>query len=247
MAEQPKILLAMPCAHSFVKMGTMRTMTELGIALANAGCSVGVATISVSDVVYARNYLASVALRDDCTHIFFVDSDMSFPAALGVRLVAADKDVVGLIYTKRMIDLGALVRIAREEPEAATKTVVSKAMDYVVRLPPKAHFANGLAEVDGLGMGGTLIRTSVLRAMIERGAVERRKPPVKMSAKLDLWGFFDQTTTAAGERLSEDYSFCFRWKGCGGSVWGLDTGQVDHIGDFAFTGSLLVKAADPPA
>jgi hypothetical protein len=245
MTERSKILLAMPCAHSFVKMGTMRTMTELGIELANAGYAVGVATISVSDLVFARNYLASIALRDGCSHIFFVDSDMSFPPSLGVRLARAEKDVIGLIYPRRALDMQEVVRIAREQPDIPSGAVVSKAMDYVVRLPARTTFTNGLAEVDGLGMGGTLIRTSVLQKMVERGVVERRQPPMKMSGKLDLWGFFDLWVTPKGDRLSEDYSFCTRWKSCGGTVWGFDTVQVEHIGDFSFSGSLLIKSGQP--
>ncbi len=241
---EKKILLAMPCAHSIVKMGAMKTMTEVSVALANAGFAVGLATVSVSDLVLARNYLASVALRDGCSHIFFVDSDMCFPGDVVLRLLNADKDVSGLIYTRRMLDLDDVVRLAREKPDATHGEVISKALDFVVRLPTEATFNSGFAEVEGLGMGGTLIKTSALQIMVDKGMAEPRGMPVALTkTALNLYGFFDLWITPQGERLSEDYSFCFRWRECGGTVWGLDTGQVEHVGDFTYIGSLRERTS----
>jgi hypothetical protein len=51
----------------------------------------------------SRNRLVRVALGFDpaCTHILWIDSDMTFPQDALQRLLAHDKDIVGAFYNKR--------------------------------------------------------------------------------------------------------------------------------------------------
>ncbi len=45
---------------------------------------------------------------------------------------------------------------------------------------------------------------------------------------------FSKMKTKDGRPLSEDYSFCERWKECGGEVWcGVDY-PIGHIGSFTY-------------
>ena len=37
--------------------------------------------------------------------------------------------------------------------------------------------------------------------------------------------------------LSEDFSFCQRWRQCGGEVWASATHTIQHIGNHAFEGN----------
>lgn len=39
------------------------------------------------------------AMREGCTHILFIDSDMTFPQDLVGRLLAHDKEIVGQLRT----------------------------------------------------------------------------------------------------------------------------------------------------
>ena len=48
-----------------------------------------------------RNYIASQAIKRDCTHLFFVDDDMIFPEDTLDRLLAHDKDIVGAVYNTK--------------------------------------------------------------------------------------------------------------------------------------------------
>lgn len=45
-----------------------------------------------------RNYIASQALKNECTHLFFVDDDMIIPEDTLDRLLAHDKDIIGAVY-----------------------------------------------------------------------------------------------------------------------------------------------------
>jgi hypothetical protein len=233
------VLLAMPCAHGLVKMGAMTTMVDVALALQKAGYAVGTYAISVSDLVLARNRAASSALAKGHSHIFFVDSDMSFPAGLALSLLEADKDVVGLVYPRRELDLERLIAVSRANPKLPAKDVISRAQEYVVRLTERASFTDGLGLVSGLGMGATMIKTSALQTLVDEGRVRPRMEKTKWENPGDVWGFFDLYTKPDGFELSEDYSFCARWTERGGEIWGIAAPGVKHVGDFAFTGDLI--------
>lgn len=49
----------------------------------------------------ARNMCVAHMLKGDFTHLFFMDSDMSFPKATLPRLLAHDKDIVGGFYLRK--------------------------------------------------------------------------------------------------------------------------------------------------
>ncbi len=45
-----------------------------------------------------RNYIATQAVNNGCSHLFFVDDDMVFPPDTLDKLLARDKDIVGGVY-----------------------------------------------------------------------------------------------------------------------------------------------------
>ena len=42
--------------------------------------------------------------------------------------------------------------------------------------------------------------------------------------------------TVKGARLSEDYSFCHRWRQCGGEVWANISHPITHVGLHRYAG-----------
>jgi len=235
-----KVLISMPCAHGLVKMGATKTTADVAARLAQAGCEVGLSLMSVSDIVLARNRLSSRALALGYSHVFFIDSDMSFPAALAVAMLEADKDVIGLVYPRRELSLERLIDVGRANPDLPYDAVISKAQEYVVRLGPEASFTDGIGRVEGLGMGGALIKTSVLQTMVDEHLVEERRERTKSETDpWTVWGFFDLVTKPDGLQFGEDYSFCARWIARGGEIWGVSSPGVQHVGDFYYSGDLI--------
>jgi hypothetical protein len=236
-----RVLIAVPCAHGLVKMAATQTIAEAALAMQRQGYEVPIAMISVSNIVMGRNRLAALALYKQCSHILFIDSDMGIPANLIVDMMKADRDVIGLIYPKRKLDLQELLKIGRDNPELADSVVIAKSLEYIFKGTGSAmNFTNGLGEVAGLGMGGTLIKTSALQAIAEAGLVQRR--PEHGDALLpEPWGFFDLMQDANGVELGEDLSFCARWRQAGGAVWALSAPGVRHVGDFDYAGDMLAS------
>ena len=79
-----------------------RTGTSLmGISLERAGLDVSVHALDVATPANARNLLVKEALEFGASHMLFVDSDMAFPSNSLHRLLAWEKDIVGICYPMR--------------------------------------------------------------------------------------------------------------------------------------------------
>lgn len=49
-----------------------------------------------------RNYIAAQAIKNECTHLLFIDDDMVFPPDTLERLLADNKEIVGVVAHSRM-------------------------------------------------------------------------------------------------------------------------------------------------
>ena len=95
-----------------------------------------------------RAELALDAMREGCSHILFIDSDMTFPQDMIQRLLAHDLDIVATNCARRRMPTGPTAKIGN-------KLVYSTLDDH------------GLQEVDTIGMGVMLIKADVFRKMSE--------------------------------------------------------------------------------
>jgi hypothetical protein len=91
-----------------------------GLCLSTRAAQVTVLNTKSSIVAEARNAGVALALEKGCDHLFFLDSDMVFPADALDRLLGYDRDIVGATYPKRVPPhevLGTMVEGAPAEPE----------------------------------------------------------------------------------------------------------------------------------
>jgi hypothetical protein len=102
---------------------------------------------------------------------------------------------------------------------------------------------NGIARFNAIGMAVTLIETAALRRMVEQAPL---KPLVTFFRTKDfpVYGFFNRATDPAGNLMAEDFSFCARWRACGGEVWVLVDDPILHVGTYAYGGSYLDTLTD---
>lgn len=136
-----------------------------------------------------RAELSLDAMREGCTHILFIDSDMRFPQDMIGRLLKHDLDIVATNCARRRMPTGPTAQLYKENGER----------ELVWTMPE----STGLQEVGSVGMGVMLIKANVFEALAE--------PWFETPWRVDKRGYigedvyFCQKATAAGFKIWIDH------------------------------------------
>ena len=200
------------------------------------------ASIAYADIVESRNFLLTHWYdKTDATHMLFIDADMGYDPKLVADMVGLRKPIVGVIAPRRQIDLNRLADLAAKGEKA--ESAIARAHDFLVRpvkRTGKPRIVNGFVEVEGCGAGIMLIERGCVKTMLEKLpqlSDTKAKTTSPLARNLDrLIRAFEPVTVDDG-RLSEDYSFCHRWRAsCGGEVWANISHQIVHVGLHRYAG-----------
>jgi hypothetical protein len=237
---QPHIFLATPC---FGGMVGQRYMIS-AIALLQLGEKSGVkVTLDLlgyeSLITRGRNILVSRFLDDPtATHLLFVDADIGFDPVQVARMLRFDEDVVAGMYPLKLHDWtsGVTNVVAGEPIDTAPLRYVGAPCDG-----DEAESRDAFVSATYAGTGFMLIKRQALMKMIAAHP-ELRFSAAHVAAAPSLspnqYALFDcMIERETGVYLSEDYTFCRRWRDLGGKVW-LDTqGALIHVGQHEFSGN----------
>lgn len=246
-----------------------RSLMDLALTFAHYGIQFQVHFIMNESLIQrARNYGAAEFLDSDCTHMMFIDADVSFKpedvlALLALSSPDSEYGVIGGPYPKKVISWEKVKRACDAGVADANPNELEKYVgDYVFN--PK--IADGVKpgdaiqvrldrplEVSELGTGFMLIRRDVLEQYAAAYPEKRYLPDHARTAKFDgsreITAFFDCEIDPDSKRyLSEDYLFCRNvWK-MGGKVWLCPWMSLQHTGTYTFGGSLaaLLSIGAPP-
>jgi hypothetical protein len=230
-----KITIATPAYGETFYASYVKSVLSLQRTIDRRGWGSSFATISYADVVEARNYLLTRWFdHSDATHLLFIDADMGFEPPLVTDMIAFDKPLVGVIYPKRQVDLDRLASLAAKGEPA--DVAIARAHDFIYRplndRTPKRE--KGFLEVEGCGTGLMLIRRDCIETMLNK-LPDLSDKDSKISTLMDrnmtrLIRAFDNLRVG-DDRLSEDYSFCHRWRHlCGGEIWANIEHAITHVG-----------------
>lgn len=236
----PNIVIATPAYGEIFYTPYVQSVIKLIRLFHQKGWEFSFRSISYSEISESRNYLLTHWIdKSNASHILFLDADMGFEPHLIAEMVELDQPVVGVVYPKRNIDLLRVATAAADggSPEQA----VAKSQQYVFRpLRGERQLRDGFLKVEGCGAGILLIQRSCVKKMLElipnlSDATAKKTSP--LAKELDrLIRVFD-ILHVGGSRLSEDYSFCHRWKNlCGGEIWACVSHEIVHIGLHQFKG-----------
>ena len=192
-----------------------------------------------------RNVHMSVFYNDftDCDYFMSLDSDLEILNAypnnnIFKKLVAADKDVVGGLYAikKPGVRRSSSITIDGTNPE----------------------FDSGLKEMRWLSTGCWCIKREAVKKMIEAYPELKYDGDDNASGK-KVYGLyipmlydlkpedFQNVKLPFKKYLSEDWSWCERWKRIGGQIYADTSIVLKHIGkcDYTLWDVELVKTAAP--
>jgi hypothetical protein len=191
------------------------------------------ANLDASNVAEQRDALAHAFLKSDATHLLFIDADMAFPPDLALTLREKNLPFVGVPCAYRRVDFDRMIAGGR----------IAAGLTYNVRIG--AQRPADIMEAERIGMAFNLLR----RDCVEAVAKVAPHYPSRYAGET-IAGLFRPIALPSGEHLSEDISFCERWKSTGGRVLIYPAGDVKHIADIPvgipFAETLLGAARAAP-
>jgi hypothetical protein len=243
---QPLILIATPCFGGMVSQGYMLSVIRLMSRAKSAGFEVSLSMLGYDALVpRARSTLVAGFLDNPAaTHLLFVDADISFEPQQVERLLAFDKDFAGALYPLKSIDWDFIPQRCVERGESVRQAALS----YVGTLCPEAErkqegdFVTGIYAGGGFQMISRRAFEQMISAYPETHFTRVHSMPLsgtrhEAAQSSNLFALFDCIIDPeTGAYLSEDYSFCLRWRRIGGEIWIDAASQLTHSGPYEFVG-----------
>ncbi|MDX9690024.1 MAG: hypothetical protein EOM37_05145 [Proteobacteria bacterium] len=241
------ILLGTPCYGGMVNHVYMESVLQLAAYGASKGMMFSLGLLAHDSLVpRARNTLMAKFLDTPAlTHLFFIDSDIAFPAEALGRMLDLDQDIVAGMYPLKVIHWPQVVERASSLPPEA---MAQAGLNYV-GIPCKGderEEKNGFITGEYAGTGFMLIKRQAALKMIEAYPDTHYKmaqtyPPPKNPSQ-NYYNLFDCIVDPeTGTYLSEDFTFCHRWRKIGGKIWLDQETKLTHVGSFQFQGDPMTR------
>jgi len=173
-----------------------------------------------SHVGKARERLLWQAMAvKEITHILFIDDDMGWDPKLPLHLIASGHEFAAAVGVKK----------GDGPPDFACNFLQGNV---------KFDERSGFMQIAEVGFAYVMLKRSVIEKMIA-GYPELAYDG---DGRTEYAFFLDMISTEPSgyrSRLSEDLSFCRRWREIGGEIWVDPTVGLDHIGRKAYTGRIV--------
>jgi len=237
----------MVCTPMYGGMATgVYTQSLLGMVghFANLGHKVSCAFMFNESLIQrARNNMAHQFLKTDADYLFWIDADIKFRSEDALRMLMADKDVIGGVYPKKEINWYMVKQAASEGKENLANYTGSFVVNLIGEQANVVVRQDQPCEVAALGTGFMLIKRHVLEKLKRR--VKKFKNDMSALAHgEEIHEFFGvPIDKESGRLLSEDYDFCHKWRKAGGKVYAAPWCQLGHMGTYLFEGTLIPTEA----
>lgn len=217
------IFFALPCYGGVLYESFFMSFLKTVASLSKLGINIAVDTIvNESLIPRGRNSLvAKMMYGESNTHLIFIDVDIGFDDLAVIKLLLADKDIVGGLYPKKSLPIS-----------------------YVVNAVEKPKHDSSLLQVRHIGTGFMCIKREVFTKMFEFYQDLKYKTDIGLGEQYDdfTYALFDTVIDPeTRDYLSEDYTFCDRWSKIGGEIWADTSLVLDHSGHYKFQGRGLTK------
>ena len=256
--KKPKVVILTPCYGSvcfvnyvFCIIKTKEVFKYYDIPLKIEFCK------NDSLVTRARNNLVAKAMSDvTVTHLMFIDNDITWDPVNIIKLIIANKPIVGGIYPLKKYNWEKLAN----DPEYIKKMIEKKNNSRVKNIMDddllvqysllnynlnhignSIKIENNLTEVKHVATGFMMIKRGVIEKMSEAFPHTKYTDDVNYLEEHEnryAYALFD-CGVEDGHYLSEDWLFCNRWKKIGGKVYIDVSINLSHTGIEQYNGSFL--------
>jgi hypothetical protein len=232
-------------------------MKEVGVDLHLEFCN------NDSLVSRARNNLVARAMNNpNMTHMLFIDNDITWDPDSILKLLVADKPIVGGIYPLKHYNWDKLVSTNPDAPNVVqgwidrknqsmfkdaiqdVDLVHHRMLSYNLNLTTNSlQIENNLATVRHIATGFM---------MIKRKVIEKMQLAFPSTKYVDDVGFLSSKESEQafalfdcgveeGHYFSEDWLFCHRWTKMGGAIHVDVTINLNHTGPVDYRGCYLAS------
>lgn len=235
-----KLFLALPTYGGMISSYTCNSLLKLIHLLAMSNIPYETRIISNESLIQrARNTLANTFLLTDCTHLFFIDSDIEFNPEDVLRMVHSNVDIIGGIYPAKEIRWDKM-KLAMEMYPQITPLECSH---IAARMVFNADFNGEIKlsdplEINEIGTGFLLIHKRVFEKLAQINPANKYEKinPIT-NEKQDHYAFFN-VRVENNRLISEDYAFCQDARAVGFKVHAAPWVHLGHVGNHKFECSL---------
>lgn len=219
------VLIFCPAGESTITAHTVQSITDTKDLLWAQGVKNKFKWTSASDIEDLRNFMLTIWYykMKEASHLLMVDKDMHFSPYMVWDMLNFDKQVTGVFYSRRGFPV----------------SVVGQALNDTDTID---NVEKGHLKVKGVGGGVLLIKRSAIKTMIEKDpAIIDKSMLHPVADQIKAYGLnyliqaFTKIRLPEGGLLSEDLSFCRRWREAGGDVWANVKHPIGHVGSFEYT------------
>ena len=194
-------------------------------------------------VTQGRQLCVSGFMESNCSHMLFIDSDISFNFKMVERMINYDKDICLVPYPIKGLDFDKIKKRIEEGCDIDPR-VLGNQYTMSVPDPSNVKVENGFIEVERGPAGCMLIKRSVIDALIKEYPEFTIKQHTLIDGKLvtrkHMYNFFDTYWNKDDKTYTgEDFYFCKLCKHAGIKMYALVDEYISHHGEFSYTGRLL--------
>ena len=240
-------------------IATIKQLAELGVELHIEGCN------NDSLVSRARNNLVAKAMTNpNTTHILFIDNDITWDTNSILKLLIADKPIVGGIYPLKRYNWNKLLNTNSETQDSNiiknwigrknqsmfkddiddVNLIQHKLLSYNLNLATNTlQVHNNLTTVRHIATGFMMIKRKVIEKMNQAFPSTKYVDDVGCLSPDEnayAYALFD-CGVEDGHYLSEDWMFCNRWTNMGGEIHVEVTINLNHTGPENYSGCYLAS------
>ena len=255
---KPHIIILTPCYNSSMYVTYTESLLQTMFMCKDLGINATVHFCRNDSLVSrARNNLIAKAMSiPTATHFLFIDADITWSPFDILKLLVADKPIVGGIYPIKNYEFDKLVTnpntvneiIARKNKSQLKDAFSNKEYVQTNMVRYNINYSSNMLEIENnlvkikhLATGFMLIKRTVIEVMSKAFPQTKYVDDVNfLSGKENDFAFalFD-CGVEDGHYLSEDWMFCHRWQKMGGSVYADVTINLDHTGIETYKGSFI--------
>jgi len=236
------VMFATPCHNSMVTMEYTVSMYDLLKHSEKVGLRSSLHILSGSLVTQSRNRLVAQFLSNpNYTHLFWIDSDISFKPEAVFRLLQSGHQVAVGVYPLKRFNWpkdGFPSGLTLEQIEGRFGSYPFNVLQDDNGNSQSVVDDEGFVEIAEAPCGFMVISRDVFLRMIDFYPSLQYRDDQADSDKSDFyWLFFDCMLEASTRRyLTEDFAFCHRWRQMGGKIQADATSQLSHAGQYVFRG-----------